>query len=532
MREPVWPLVSAAEMRALDAHTIDELGVSGEVLMESAGRAVVAQVLALLAPGGRVLVACGGGNNGGDGYVVARHLHGLRVPVEIWGVGDPARLRGDAAANRARAERLGVPVTTVPELAAGTVIVDAIFGTGLSRAVEGDAAQAIARVRSARSARTALTVVAIDLPSGLDADTGQPLGDTLEADVTVTIGLPKIGLALEPGRSLAGRIVVARIGIADETPMVRPGVGSWTRAAAGARIPARPSSGHKGSFGHLLLVAGSEGKTGAAVLAAAGAHRVGVGLVTVACPLSTNSVLESQCTEAMTAPVPETDAREFARVAEKAILEFSESRTVTVAGPGAGRGHETQDLLRAVALGVATPLVLDADGIAAFAGEPGALLVRRAPTILTPHPGEAAMLLGGEPAELNRDRVGAARKLTERTGAIDVLKGAGTVIAGPDGRVLINPTGGPALAAGGSGDVLAGMVGGFLAQGMDAFEAAALAAFVHGAAADAWTELRGQVGLLASELAAAIPETLEALRAAQSPVPFGAADALDFPEPG
>ena len=178
MREPVWPLVSAAEMRALDAHTIDELGVSGEVLMESAGRAVVAQVLALLAPGGRVLVACGGGNNGGDGYVVARHLHGLRVPVEIWGVGDPARLRGDAAANRARAERLGVPVTTVPELAAGTVIVDAIFGTGLSRAVEGDAAQAIARIRSARSARSALTVVAIDLPSGLNADTGQPLAWT------------------------------------------------------------------------------------------------------------------------------------------------------------------------------------------------------------------------------------------------------------------------------------------------------------------------------------------------------------------
>ena len=529
MREPVWPLVSVSEMRALDAHTIDALGVPGDVLMESAGRAVVAEVLELLPPDGVVVVACGGGNNGGDGYVVARHLHGLGVPVRIWNVGDPARLRGDAAVNHERAERLGVPVAADPELAVGTVVVDAIFGTGLSRPVQGAAADAIARILAAGPG---ISVLAVDLPSGLDADTGQPLGVALAADVTVTIGLPKIGLALEPGRSLAGRVVVARIGIADETPGSPARVGLWTRAAAGARIPERPAAGHKGSFGHLLLVAGSEGKTGAAVLAAAGAHRIGAGLVTIACPVSTNPVLEAQCTEAMTAPVPETDAREISRAAEKAILEFAESRTVTVAGPGVGRGHETQELLRSIALGVSTPLVLDADGIAAFAGEPDALAARRAPTILTPHPGEAAMLLGGRAAELNRDRVGAARSLAARTGAIVVLKGAATVIAEPKGQALINPTGGPALGAGGSGDVLAGAVGGLLAQGMDPFEAAALAAFVHGAAGDAWSAARGPVGLLASEVAEAIPETLEALRMARAPVPFGAADALDFPEPG
>ncbi len=527
-RPRVWPLVSAAEMRALDRYTIDTLEVPGEVLMETAGRAVLGEVLRQIPEAGEVVVACGAGNNGGDGYVVARHLHNLGIPVTIWPVFEPSKLGGDAALNHARAETLGVRFSTEPLLGPATVVVDAIFGTGLSRNVAGAAAEALERIQAARPEAR---VIAIDLPSGIHADTGQPMGDALAVDCTVTLGLPKIALALEPGRSLAGRVLVARIGIAEECPGVVPGVRLWSRAAAGERIPERPASAHKGSFGHLLLVAGSEGKTGAAVLAAAGAHRVGAGLVTIGCPVSTNPVIEACCIEAMTAPLPETDTRELARAGEKALLEFAEARTTALIGPGLGRGRETQALVRDIALAISKPLVLDADGISAFAEDPGLLVERPAPTILTPHPGEAGQLLGAQAAELNRDRVASARRLAERTGAIVVFKGAGTVIAEPAGRILINPTGGPVLGAGGSGDVLAGMVAGFLAQGMEAFEAAALAAFVHGATADAWSASHGPAGLLASELAAAIPGTLEALRRAASPTPSGAADALDFPEP-
>jgi NAD(P)H-hydrate epimerase len=525
MRDAVWSLVDAAEMRELDRYTIEELGVPGELLMESAGRAVTAETLRILPPGGDVVVACGSGNNGGDGYVVARLLHAVGVPVVIWALAGIDRLGGDAAANHQRAVKAGVPIDEAPPLGARTVVVDAIFGTGLSRAVAGTEAAAFSRIREART-----PVVAVDLPSGLDANTGQLLGEVLEAKLTVTLGLPKIGLALEPGRSLAGRIVVARIGIADETPEVQPAVGMLTRVAAGARIPSRPASGHKGTFGHLLVVAASEGKTGAAALAAAGAHRVGAGLVTVACPVSTNPVLEAQCTEAMTAPLPETEARELSMAGEKAIVEYAEARSTLLVGPGVGRGTETLELVRRLAMAISKPLVLDADGIVAFADEPGTLGERGAATILTPQPGEAAMLVGRSAAELNRDRVGSARALAELTGSVVVLKGAGTVIAEPAGRAMINPTGGPVLGAGGTGDVLAGMVAGFLAQGLEAFDAASLAAFVHGAAADAWAAQHGAAGLLAHEVAAGVPAVLDTLRRASATGRFGAMDALDFPE--
>lgn len=525
MRDAIWSLVDAAEMRALDRYTIEALEVPGELLMESAGRAVAAETLRVLPPGGDVVVACGSGNNGGDGYVVARHLQALGVPVVIWPIAGTDRLEGDAAANHARAVKAAVPLTAEPEPGPSTVVVDAILGTGLSRPVGGPEAEAFIKIRQAGS-----PVVAVDLPSGLDADTGQALGDVLEATITVTLGLPKIGLALEPGRTLAGRIVVARIGIADETPELQPAVGLLTRVAAGARIPLRPTSGHKGTFGHLLVVAASEGKTGAAALAAAGAHRVGAGLVTLACPVSTNPALEAQCTEAMTTPLPETDAHELSMAGEKAIVEYAEARSTVLLGPGLGRGRETLELVRHLALAISKPLVLDADGIVAFSEEPERLGGRQAPTILTPHPGEAAALLGESAAELNRDRVASARALAEKTRAIVVLKGACTVIAEPAGRILINPTGGPVLAAGGTGDVLAGMVAGFVAQGVEAFDAAALAAFVHGAAADRWAALHGSAGLLASEVAAGVPAVLAALRGESARGRFGAMDALDFPE--
>ena len=365
MRSPHWPLVSAAEMRALDRHTIDALGVPGELLMESAGRACVREVLAARAGRGAVCVVVGSGNNGGDGLVVARHLHLLDVPVCVWQVGDPPRPGGDAAANRARLVHLGIePRHRAPAPAESNVVVDALFGTGLSRDLEGRAAAAVRWIAQARAAGA--RVVAVDLPSGLDADTGQILGEAVEADVTVALGLPKRGLALEPGRSLAGRVRVARIGIADETPTVIPAVGLWTRATVGRLLPDRPAAGHKGTFGHVLLVAGSRGKTGAAALAVAGAHRSGAGLVTLACPEGSQAILAGKCTEAMTVPLPESPDGAMGRGGEKIVLELAAGRSVVAMGPGLGRGDETARAVREVALDVALPLVLDADAVVAF----------------------------------------------------------------------------------------------------------------------------------------------------------------------
>lgn len=511
--EERWPLVGAAGMRALDRHTIETIGVPAELLMESAGRAVAEAALELRPRGAAVDVLVGPGSNGGDGLVAARHLQLLGVAVRALCVGDPAALRGEAGANAARARAAGVALQSFAlELAPAALLVDAIFGTGLARPVEGVAARAIDWIEAAR-ARGSL-VLAVDLPSGLDADTGQPLGRAVCADATLTLGLPKLGLAQEPGRSLAGRVRVARIGIADSAPGLRAEAELWTRAGAGRRLPPRPRAGHKGSFGHVLVVAGSVGKTGAAALAAAGAGRVGAGLVTVACPAGLNDVMEGLCTEAMTAPVPDTKERCFAAGAEDALLGLAETRDVVALGPGIGTHPETVSLVRALAARLERPLVLDADGLNALGNAVGVLKARSAPSILTPHPGEAGRLLGISTQEVNRDRVGAARRLAESSGGVVLLKGAASVIAAPDGRVVLNPTGGPALATGGTGDVLTGVVVGLLAQGLDARDAAALGAFVHGLAADRLAARRGGAGLLAGDVAAELPATLRTLRRA------------------
>lgn len=529
MLSDVWPLVRAATMRELDRHTIEDLGIPGALLMECAGRVVAEAVREVAAPGAPVTVLCGGGNNGGDGFVAARHLHLLGVPVRVACLSDPQRLRGDAADNWRRARAVGVPVA--PErwrLDPGSVVVDALLGTGLDRDVEGTAASWIRRLNQARPG---CRVVAVDLPSGLHADTGAVLGVAVEADVTVTLGLPKLGLALEPGRSLAGRVRVGRIGIADEAPGVVPEGELWTAAAAAARLPERPRDGHKGSFGHVLVVAGSEGKSGAAALAALGASRAGAGLVTIACPRGLNAILEGKCTEAMTAPVDEAPGGTLSGAAEKSIRDLAETRDAVVLGPGLGRADETLELVRRLAARVPRPLVLDADGLIAFAEDPSLLASRRAPTIVTPHPGEAAALLGGSAAEINRDRAGAARRLAEQTGAVVVLKGAATVTADRE-RLAVNPTGGPLLATGGTGDVLSGMVGGLLAQGLEPFEAAALGVWIHGAAGDRLAERQGPGGALAGEVADAVPAAVQALRARlPGPRTLGVGDAVAFPEP-
>jgi NAD(P)H-hydrate epimerase len=508
----VWPLVSTAEMRALDRHTIETLGVPGELLMESAGRAVVEAVLEQLEPGAEVVAVCGTGNNGGDGFVAARHLHLLGVPVRVALVGDPSSIAKDAAQNLSRARAVGVPIGDGDfEPPRRGIVIDAVFGTGISRRVEGAPALALRRMRAARQE---CRIVAVDLPSGLDADTGQPWGDVTEVDVTVTLGLPKLGLALEPGRSLAGAVRVARIGIQDSAPGVEPTAELWTHAAAGAELPARPAAGHKGSFGHVLVIAGSRGKSGAAALAGEGAGRAGAGLVTIACPVSLADVLAMKCTEVMTAPVADTPEECLGAVSETPLLLLARERDVVALGPGIGTAGETQSMVRRLASEIDLPLVLDADGLNAFGAAPAALKGRRAPSILTPHPGEAARLMGLTAAEVNRDRVGAARALARESGAVVVLKGAATLIASPEGRIVVNATGGPVLGTGGTGDVLTGVIAGLLAQGLAPRVAAALGAHLHGFAGDRLAARFGPSGVLAGEVARELPRAAHALRRA------------------
>jgi len=506
----VWRLVTASEMRALDRHTIDTLGVPGELLMESAGRAVAEAVLERLARAAEVVAVCGTGNNGGDGLVAARHLHLLGVPVRVALVGEPGSLSKDAAPNLSRARVAGVPIgdasfTPPPE----GIVIDAVFGTGISRRVEGAAALALRRMRAARAESS---IVAVDLPSGLDADTGQPWGEVPEADITVTLGLPKLGLVLEPGRSLAGAVRVARIGIQDTAPGVEPAAELWTHSAAGAQLPLRPAAGHKGTFGHVLVIAGSRGKSGAAALAAEGADRAGAGLVTIACPASIADVLAVKCTEVMTAPVPDTAEHTFGAAAESPLLALARERDVVALGPGIGTAGETQGLVRRLVGALDVPLVLDADGLNALGTTPSVLKGRGGASILTPHPGEAARLMGATAAEVNRDRVGAARSLARESGAVVVLKGAATVVSSPEGRIVVNASGGPVLGTGGTGDVLTGVIAGLLAQGLAPIVAAALGVHLHGFAGDRLAARIGPSGVLAGEVARELPRAAQALR--------------------
>ena len=530
-----WPLVDAQTMRALDRHTIDDLGVSGELLMESAGRVsaeIVVEHLGSQALGTEVLVVCGAGNNGGDGLVVARHLAQAGVSVRVCLAKAPTALAGEAANNLDRVRALKIPVEGLPvRIPKAGVVVDALLGTGLARPLEGEMAALVKQINSARSER--LLVVAIDLPTGLDADTGAILGAAVECDITVAISLPKIGLALEPGRSLAGEVRVARVGIADAAPGVELDVEMWSHAAVAAALPSRPVEGHKGSFGHVLVIAGSVGKTGAAALAAAGAVRTGAGLVTVACPESLNGILEVKCTEAMTASLPETAGHALGKEAQAKIVALARERDVVAMGPGLGRAEATQNLVRSLVTVLNCPTVIDADALFAFGSNLDALKTRRSPTILTPHPGEAARLLGTTAAVINARRVESVRQLARDSGCVVVLKGAPTVTADSSGRVVVNGTGGPALATGGTGDVLTGMIAALLGQGVGALEASASAVHLHGRSADLLVGETVPMGMVASDLTdgvpAAVADVLQHARKGPSAGVLGGGLALPFP---
>ena len=513
----VWPLVCAEEMQSLDRLTIEMRGIPGVDLMESAGRALVESVLPLRESSRRrsapIRIFCAAGNNGGDGFVLARRLFSEGIEAETILIGDVARLPSDAATNWNRLQGIDVACRVVDPASDDTdwrelldqtsIAVDALFGVGLKRPITGGFARLIEALNDAR--RGGLQVLAVDIPSGISADTGAVQGVAVMADRTLTISLPKVGLAQEPGRTHAGEIEVARIGIEDPDPERLPRIELWNERAAAREFPERPRTGHKGSFGRVLVIAGSRGMVGAGVLCARASLRAGAGLVTLACPDGLGAELGALPAEVMTSTSAATDRGCLARVAEKDLVELAAARDVVALGPGLGREPETTDLVQRLLHAIDRPLVLDADGLFGLASQFEILRERSAATVLPPHPGEAAHLLGISVSEINSDRVASARRLAEMTRSIVLLKGAGTVIADPAGRTLIVPTGGPALASGGTGDVLTGIVAALLAARRPAFEAASLAAWWHGASADRLDAARLGFGLLASEVADGLP---------------------------
>lgn len=513
-------VVTAEEMGNLDRLAGSEYGIPSLLLMENAGLRVLEVIRQHFAgdlAGRRILIFSGRGNNGGDGLVVARHLLNAGAEVKVFLLARPEEVRGDAAVNLAIYQKMGGKLHAVLEekdlqrvdiaLLYAEMAVDAIYGTGFRGAAVGLVGEVIKMLSQAR-----LPVVAVDLPSGLEANTGRVHGPCVRATYTVTFALPKLGLYLYPGAAYVGRLVVADIGIPKvlvaAQPLAREVV---TPAWCKARLTPRRPWGHKGDYGHALVVGGSPGLTGAVVMAAAGALYSGAGLVTAAVPAGLHAILEEKTLEVMTLGLPCTPNNTLASEALTPLEEFSRRCQVVALGPGLGRDPVSQDLVRTFLTRVRQPLVLDADGLNALVGHVHMLKEAKAPLVLTPHPGEMARLLGTTAARVQEDRLGTAEQAARDWEVTVVLKGARTVVASPQGRTWLIPNGNPGMATGGSGDVLTGIIAGFIAQGVAVEEAAALAAFIHAAAGDAAAQDRGQRALAAGDLLTYLPRVLREL---------------------
>ena len=505
---------TAEEMRRLDRRAITELGIPGATLMENAGRGAAARIVALLGRlkatrrGARVAVVCGKGGNGGDGFVVARWLKRSGVRPDVLLAFPEGEIGGDAGGKLRELRRSGVRSRLVEDahaaveaLARADVIVDALLGTGSRGAPEGRVARLIELINA-----SGRPVAALDVPSGVSADGDPPAGPAIRATLTLTFGGFKRGLVCGPGAALAGRVEVVPIGI--PAGEVLRGLATFVLDAAdvASHFPPRPRDAHKGTYGHLLVVAGSLGKSGAAALAAAAALRSGVGLVTVATPASQQPVVAGLVREAMTEPLPETGARTFALKAREVVAELAAPRDAVALGPGIGLDEETRAAARALVQELPKPMAVDADGLSALAGHLEALRAAPAARVLTPHPGEMARLLAASVPDVQRARITTVREFATRHGAHVVLKGAWSVIGDPEGRVFVNPTGNPGMASGGTGDVLTGILGALLARGMAPGVALQAAVYLHGLAGDIAAERVGEESLIAGDVIGALPE--------------------------
>jgi ADP-dependent NAD(P)H-hydrate dehydratase / NAD(P)H-hydrate epimerase len=512
-------LVTADEMQRMDRATIESFGIPGRVLMENAGRGATTFFLNTVYRNhpGSVGIVAGRGNNGGDGFVMARYLRQKGVRVTVFLLSERDRVKGDAAANLRLLDTMGVPVLDLADAPAFEsqkslmrhqhVWIDAILGTGLSSDVRGYFKTVINFIN-----QHGRPVFAVDIASGLNADTGQVCGVCIQAVATATFGFAKIGHLSFPGRTHSGQLKIIDIGI---PPQVTAKIGSRQRLITPGtligEIPLRSATAHKGQTGHLLILAGSPGKTGAAAMTATAAMRAGAGLVTLGIPKSLNPAIETMVTEAMTVGMPETADGALDESAYDSVMSLIVGKRCLAAGPGLGTHASTGRLIVRLIEDSPIPMVVDADGLNLIAAEPSVLSKRRSAIVLTPHPGEMARLSGHTTAEIQSDRIGHARYFAERHRVHVVLKGAATVVALPDGTVFINPTGNPGMASGGMGDALTGLIAGLIVQGMEVGAAARAGTYLHGLAADRLAQQKAPFGYLAGEVIDTLPEAMDEL---------------------
>lgn len=505
-------VITAHTMQDIDRRAINEYGIPGHELMENAGRGCARQIMAAYGGSGprRTVILAGKGNNGGDGYVIARHLleNGWQAQVII--LAERKDIQGDALTALVRLPDdvlsfcPGEGELTArhhSDIQEADLLIDALLGTGLSQDLRGSYLEAVALIN-----RAPAPVVAVDIPSGVHGTTGRILGQAVFADLTVTFAFAKLGHVLYPGADHAGRLEIVDIGIPRPLSETAVGYEYLDEAAAAPLVTRRSRTGHKGTYGHALVIAGSPGKSGAAVLSANSAIRSGAGLVTLAVPERIHQIVEIKTTEAMTAALPDTKTGHLSTKAAPAIERLLSGKNALAIGPGIDRKPETVALVHALVESVSLPMVIDADGLNAVA-EDTSVLHRRVSQniILTPHPGEMARLLGSPIPDVAAIRISIAQEFARTFGVHLILKGAHTIIAAPSGMTAINGSGNPGMACGGMGDVLTGIITALLAQGYSAWNACRLGVFVHGLAGDLVAARQGETGMTATDLMEQLP---------------------------
>jgi NAD(P)H-hydrate epimerase len=503
-------------MKAIDRSAIEDFGIPGLVLMENAGLAAASLIHENIPdlPEKKVVILCGKGNNGGDGFVIARHLFIDGVSVDILLLGKKQQLKSDARVNADIAFNMGIPIHEVTEknLSAQNhlfrhchIIIDALFGTGLSKPAEGLYEKVIKKVNASKK-----YVFAVDIPSGVDSDSGQLIGPHIKANVTAALALLKRSHLLFPAAENMGEVQILDISIPHEAVEKQDIPVAWLELGdIQSLLPKRPTNTHKGDYGHTLVIAGSKGKGGAAGLTGLAALRSGAGLVTLAVPESCHQALEFNPLETMTVALPETKSGCISTQAIEVIVKNLKGKSALAIGPGLSTDKETVQLLEALLPQIECPLVVDADGINAL-GKNGKLLNEiQAETVLTPHPKEMSRLSGWSVQDIQNQRIERAGQFAQEHNVTLLLKGARTLVAFADGAVLINPTGNPGMATAGSGDVLTGLIAGLISQGLSVPSATATGAFIHGMAGDIYAEANHEIPLIASDLLDNISEAIK-----------------------
>lgn len=505
-------------MQNIDRRAIEGMKIPGLELMENAGARVVDTIAEHFDLSGKlVTVVCGKGNNGGDGFVVARLLAERGAKIELFLIGQRDDVKGDARTNLERAEKVGLRIHEISDPSAFAVspdsilIVDAIFGTGFSGDIKYPYDDVIRKINESDA-----PAIAVDAPSGLDGASGQVADPTVRADMTVTFGLPKLGQVLYPGKEYCGTLITADIGFPDKAISdEKISINLLMEDEAAEMLPFRAPVSNKGDFGKLFVLAGSEGYTGAAALTAESGLRSGTGLVILGCPNGLLDIFETKLTEVIKKPLP--DVRNRRCLALRGLGEAREMikwADALAIGPGIGTYHETRELLFRLITKLDKPAVLDADGLNNFAKGLTHLKQHPAPLVISPHPGEMSRLTGKTIAEIQQNRINVAIEFAQEYNLVCILKGAPSVIAAPSGQVWINPTGNEGMATAGSGDVLTGIIGGFLAQGMLDIDAAVLGCYAHGMAGDMAAETYGTRGMIAGDILRMLPLTLKMMEEA------------------